>query len=204
MHVMKTTWLVLCALLWGTVPAAAAPARVQPCAPCGQWQLDPSASEPVQPAIDAALSRYKEPRRRPVRAPRGDIVAETQAEFENSLDEPVAGPGRRTRLREELARLLRAPDALELSSTGADVLIQGGGGARRFTPGEPHARVDGRGTARISAQWRGKTLSIAETYDRRTSNREVYAIEGNTLVVTRTIERQGLPDVTVRSVYVPR
>jgi hypothetical protein len=206
---MKFAVLFPCALgLWALLLASAhaAGATPAPCRPCGEWQLDPAASDAVAPAIDAAMARYKAPRRRRIRAPRDDIDAQTQAEFEASLDEPVpGGPGSRNRLRENLQNLLDPPASLRVRQEGGDVVIEAPGETRRVTPGEPHSRVDSLGTARIVSEWRRGGLTVTESYRRRTSNREIYALDAQgRLVVTRTISRPGLPSITLRSSYAAR
>lgn len=185
-------------------------ARAQPpttCKPCGSWELDVAASQPAEAAIETAMLKYKEPKMPRRRAPRGDLIAEAEAEFENSLD-IRPGPARRANLREELLRLLQSPTTLNLRQDGDDIVIEAQDGpTRRVTPGEPHDRVDARGTAHIVSTWRKPAaLTVAETYSRKTSNREIYALDARTgnLLVTRTVERVGLPDVVVHSSYRPR
>jgi hypothetical protein len=173
------------------------------CKPCGSWQLDASASDDVEKLLDAAMAKYKPPRPRRMRELRGDVNAETQVEFENSLiDRP--GPADRQHLREDLARLLRSPASLQLRQEGDDVVIEGQGtGVRRITPGEPHARVDALGTAQIASRLSGPTLTITESYVRKTRNREIYAFDAakGVLRVTRTAVRPGLPEVVVHTTY---
>jgi len=173
------------------------------CRPCGQWQLDASASEAAGPAIDAAMARYKPPRPRRFRSNSGDVALDTEAEFQASLEERH-GPAERRRLRADLESLLSSPARLSLRLEGKDVLIEAEGGSRRrVTPGEPHARVDELGTAEISSSLRGTTLTVREEYRRKTENREVYALDAGKglLQVTRTVRRPGLPAVVVRSTY---
>ena len=199
----KSAVLLLCAMLLAPC-VEAAPKAPAPCKPCGEWTLDAAATESAAPIIDAALSRYKPPRRRRISAPRDDIAAQTAAEFEASLDEPVpGGPGSRNRLRENLARLLEPPGSLRLRQDGDDIVIEARNGAtRRVTPGEPHARVDELGTAEIVSQWRGGGLTVTESYRRKVFNRETYVVDAQgRLLVTRTISRTGLPPVVVHSTY---
>jgi hypothetical protein len=74
--------------------------------------------------------------------------------------------------------------------------------AQSLTPGEPHARVDRYGTARISVRWRGQQLEVSERYDRRNHQEKTYALHGaDSLQVLQVIARPGLPRITVRSVY---
>ena len=173
------------------------------CKPCGTWQMDGAASEAVAPAVDAALAKYKPPKMKRYRAIRGDIASETEAEFQASLDERP-GPADRGKLREDLLRQLDTPAQFTLRLEGDEVVIEPQGGyRRRVTPGEPHARVDELGTARIVSAWRGGSLTITETYRRKTQNREVYALDpaGARLQVTRSVTRPGLPTVVVHSTY---
>jgi hypothetical protein len=139
-----------------------------------------------------------------MRAPRGDIDAEAAAEFEYQLDR-MAGPEDSPQLRAEVTRLLVAPATLRLREERSDIVIEAAGGpTRRLSPGEPHARVDSLGTARITSRWRSGALTIEEDYRRRTVNRESYAVDGSgKLKVTRSVTRPGLPTVTVHSVYQP-
>lgn len=170
------------------------------CPPCGEWALDATSSDDAQAVVDAAMSGYKPPRMRRPRFTPGDIESESAAELESSLFVP---PGaRRQELRDELLRLTRVPPALKLRQEGADIVIdQGPSDRRRFTPGEPHSRVDSRGTARIVAKLDRGALSVSESYDGKTGNRESYRADGATLVVTRVIERRGLPKLTLHSRY---
>ena len=183
--------------------AALARTQVPPCQPCGAWQLDPASSDSAEPALDAALAKYKPPRPRRIRGMYGDVRSETEAEFENSLIERP-GPVDRQQLRDNLLKLLSAPAELRLRQDGEDIVIESASGiTRRVTPGEPHARVDLLGTAQIVSQLRGDTLSITETYGRKLKNREVYVLDAGKgrLRVTRTVTRPGLKDVTVKSTY---
>jgi hypothetical protein len=186
------------------VPLAALARSAPPaCQPCGTWHIDEAASEPVAPAVDAALAKYKPPRVKRFRGHYGDIASETEAEFNNSLEERF-GPRDREKLRDELMRALATPAQFTLRQDATDVLIEPADGyRRRVTPGEPHARVDSVGTAEIAATLRGPTLTISEKYQRKTENREVYALDAGKglLRVTRSIRRPGLPTVVVHSTY---
>ena len=186
------------------LPAAKAKGPL-PCPPCGEWMLDAAGSDDAEAAIETALQGYKPPRMRRPRFTPGDIESESAAELESSLFLP---PGaRRQELRDELGRLGRIPLAVTLRQENGDIVIdQGPNDRRRFTPGEPHSRVDSRGTARIVAKMDGGALSVSEQYDGKTENRESYRAEAGMLTVTRVIERRGLPKVTVHSRYtaVPR
>jgi len=193
--------LLVLLLILAVAPAGAADGGA--CPPCGEWQLDVAASDSADAAIDAAMARYKPPRPKRYRPHYGDIASETEAEFQASLDERQ-GPRERERLRKELAALVASPERFTLTQDGGDVVIEPAGGyRRRVSPGQPHARVDELGTARIEARWRGNTLTISEEYRRRTENREVYALDARKglLKVTRSVRRPGLPAVVVHSTY---
>ncbi len=184
----------------------AALARTAPpaCKPCGSWQIDGATSEAVEPALDAALAKYKPPKPKRFRGHYGDVASETEAEFNNSLEERF-GPRDRTKLREDLLRQLAAPAQFSLRQDGDDIVIEPAGGyRRRVTPGEPHARVDELGTAEIVTTWRGAQLTITEKYrERKTENREVYSLDAakGLLLVTRSVTRPGLPTVVVHTTY---
>lgn len=182
--------------------ATAAPTPSVTCPPCGAWTLDWGGN--ADAAVDAALSRYEPPHPKRGFVPYGDIAAETEHEFQSSLDRPP--PGHRDELRNNLLALTRAPDSLVLKLEGTAVVIEASpGGTRRVHPGEPHSRVDSLGTARINSRWRKGGLVVTESYDRRTSNSVTYAVDAarGRLTVTRVIQRRGLPDLTVRAEYVP-
>lgn len=201
MHVRS--WLG--SLILSLAFAATAGAATTPsCKPCGAWQLDAAASDDVDRALDRSFAEYKPPRLKRMRAPRGDIEAETAAEFEYQLDR-MPGPEDRPQLRAEVARLVASPKTLRLSEERSDIVIEAvGGPTRRVSPGEPHARVDSLGTARIKSRWRSGALTIEEDYRRGTVNRETYTVDNaGRLKVTRSVSRPGLPTVTVHSVYQP-
>ncbi|MET0291438.1 MAG: hypothetical protein ABW136_03670 [Steroidobacteraceae bacterium] len=194
--------LVLALTLAGAAFAATKPI---PCKPCGAWQLDPAASDNIDRALDKSFAEYKPPRPKHLRAPRGDIEAEATAEFEFQLDR-MPGPEDRPQLRAELVKLLTSPNTLRLREDRDDIVIEAAGGpTRRVSPGEPHARVDSLGTAKIDSRWRSGALTIKEDYRRKTVNQESYAIDPGSgrLKVTRSVTRPGLPTVTVHSVYQP-
>lgn len=204
MHVRRSSWLGSLILSLAFAAAASAATSPPPCKPCGNWQLDAAASDDVERALDRSFAEYKPPRMKRMRAPRGDIEAEAAAEFEYQLDR-MPGPEDRPQLRAEVTRLVAHPQTLRLSEDRSDIVIEAAGGpTRRVSPGEPHARVDSIGTARITSRWRSGALTIEEDYRRKTVNRETYAVDGTgRLKVTRSITRPGLPTVTVHSVYQP-
>jgi hypothetical protein len=200
MNLLKSAIVALLLLPLAALARTPPPA---PCKPCGAWQLDVASSDVVEPAVDAALAKYKPRRPRRVRGSYGDVRSETEAEFENSL---IERPGAdRGRLRENLLTVLHSPAELRLRQDGEDIVIETPGGpTQRVTPGEPHARVDLLGTAEIVSRLRGSTLTITEKYDvRKVSNREVYAVDAGTghLLVTRSVTRPGLKEIVVKSTY---
>jgi hypothetical protein len=170
---------------------------------CGEWRLDAAASDAPEQALDAAFTKFKDPRPRRLRAPVGDNLGEIGQAADEAALGPMIDRPRRKELREELTGMLRQPQQLRLAAREGDVLISGDGQApESFTPGEPHARVDRYGTARISVRWRGQQLVISESYDRRNQQEKTYALHGaDSLQVLQVITRPGLPRITVRSVY---
>lgn len=194
--------LALMAALAAPVAFAAAPTG---CASlCGEWRLDASASDTPDRTLDAAFAKFKDPRPRRMREPVGDNLGEMgQAADEFALG-PLIDRPRRKELREELQGMLRQPQQLRISARDNDVLISADGQtALSLTPGEPHARVDRYGTAKISVRWQGSKLVISEKYDRRNQQEKTYAVTGpdGALQLLQVIARPGLPRVTMRSVY---
>jgi hypothetical protein len=171
---------------------------------CGEWRLDTAASDSPDRALDAAFANFKDPRPRRMRAPVGDNLGEMgQAADEVTLG-PLIDRPRRKELRDELQSMLHQPRQLRIASRDSDVLISADGQlAESLTPGEPHARVDRYGTAKISVHWQGSRLAIKESYDRRNQQEKTFALSGSdgALQLLQVITRPGLPRVTVRSVY---
>lgn len=107
-------------------------------------------------------------------------------------------------LRTELLAVLTALPALTLAEQDNEILIRTAGRPdRRLTANRSHARVDATGTAEIRASWRSDdSLQVTETYDRRRSQSETYALQRDgTLVITREVERPGIKRLKVRLVY---
>jgi hypothetical protein len=203
---MKLVKSGIVALLLLPLAALARTSGPPPCKPCGAWQLDAATSDSAGPALDAALARYKPPRQPRMRGNWGDVRSETEAEFQNSLNERP-GPADRKRMHDDLLRLLNSPQELHLRQDGQDIVIEAvGGPTRRVTPGEPHSRVDMQGTAEIVSKLNGATLSITENYGGKTRNRETYVLDASKgrLLVTRSVSRRGLKDVVVHSTYLMR
>ena len=171
---------------------------------CGEWRLDAAASDSPDRVLDAAFAKFKDPRPRRMRAPVGDNLGEMgQAADEVTLG-PLIDRPRRKELRDELQSMLRQARQLRISSRDSDVLISADGQtAESLTPGEPHARVDRYGTAKISVRWQGARLAIKERYDRRNQQEKTYVVNDSdgALQLLQVITRPGLPRVTVRSVY---
>lgn len=197
--------LPFAALLLAFAPVLAPASPAMTCeALCGTaWQLDPAASDDPAAAIQTAVLAYKEEKPRRPRGFTSDLDSLARAEDEASLGPMFLRP-RRDELRLELVRRLTIPEQVRISVVGEDVLVdEARGSPRRFTPGEPHARVDSQGTATIRAVWNRKTLVIREDYGRSVSNRETYALDshGLQLIVTRVLERPKMPNITLHSVY---
>lgn len=146
---------------------------------CGNWSLDAGQGDNASRLIDAALQDYDEPR--------------------PGRDQPT-----RAQLRQELLALLAPPASLTLAEQGDDILIRvTGQPERRIVVGETRNRTDAAGTAEVRASWRSDdSLAITETYDRRRSQSENFALQRDgTLVITREVERPGVKRLRVRSVY---
>ena len=127
------------------------------------------------------------------------------AELDESLG-PLRTRPQRDELRQQLTRQLVIPGTLRIAVDGEEIVLdEGRSSPRRFYPGEPYARVDAMGTAKITAAWARANFQVIEKYDSHRSNRETYAVDqrsGN-LVVTRVVERPGMKDIVLRSVYLP-
>ena len=205
---LRTSWfqglstVLLVILPW----APSLGATSTPCGKlCAHWQLDAPASTDPTDAINAAMAAYKEEKIRRRRTSTSDLATLANAELDESLG-PLRRRPEREELHEQLARQLVIPKELRFAVEGEDVVLdEGRSSPRRFHPGEPYARVDSVGTARISIQWQQGTFVVYEDYKRNRSNRETYAIEprGERLIVTRSIERPALPNLVVRSIYRP-
>ncbi|MEO7775697.1 MAG: hypothetical protein ABIT36_11985 [Steroidobacteraceae bacterium] len=159
----------------------------------GNWKLEPSASDDPQAKLVEAIATRKKPRR-PRREPAIDEVF--------IPDEPV-DPRRETEIwQNELA----TPPQLSINASGSDIRI----GAnerdlRSFSPGQPYARVDTRGTAKISSSWKSGSFEVRERYqryDRGGSRTETYALDKTgRLVFTRVVQMPMFGSITIRSVY---
>jgi hypothetical protein len=195
-----------CLMVLIAATAAPAGAAALNCgALCGQWRLDAAASDPLEAHVDAALQKYREPRDR--RLPRGNpenLQIAAEVELRQSLG-PIDDRPNRSGLREELLTALRPPETLQISVAGSDVSINGDArGARRYSPGVPHARVDAIGTAKIKATLAPGKFTLNERYDRKQEYTETYTVQRDgSLVVERQIERPGLKSLRLRAVYKP-
>jgi hypothetical protein len=199
---MRITMLGLLSLSAGTALAAA----TSDCGTlCGRRQLDAAASDPVEARLDAALDEYREARqRRPDENPHS-LNAAAEAELRDSLG-PISDRPDRDQLRNQLLAVLTPPETLQITLAGQEILIGADDRTpRRYSPGEPHARVDAFGTATIKTAFTPGKLTISERYDRKREYLETYAVlrTDGTLVVTRSITRPGLKPLLLRSVYRP-
>jgi hypothetical protein len=194
---------LLVALLVTAIPAwSATPVG---CATlCGNWQLETTLSDAVEPMVDAALSTYKAPRAKRIpNADSDDMAGRINEEMERSLGPIHARPGR-AELRSELLLRLTVPQKLNLEGRGEGLAIQGDGAlARRISPGTPHSRVDANGTAKIRSSWKSGALVVSEDYGRKNSYSETYTLQRKdaTLLVTREVRRPGMKPLRIRSVY---
>lgn len=186
------------ALLMMLALAPALPAATLPCdSVCGQWQLEAGTAPSAEAAVDTALARYSGPRlpgRQ--RAPR-TLEGAAREDMERAIG-PIDDRLPHEALRAELLRLLQVPAQLQIRQRGADLLIESpGSGARRFSPGVSHARIDADGTATIRCVLKPRRLTITETYARNRRNGEDYSVdrEGNRLTVIRELRRPGLAPV---------
>jgi len=189
-------------LTWGLTAAAAAPPDCG--ALCGRWQLDPAASDALEPALDAAFAKFKEPR--PRRMKEGNPA--NIDSMNKAADEAELGPfyerPKGFDLRKEITRTLTPPEKLELSATGSDILVAiNGYKPLTLTPGEPHSRTDVYGTAEITVGWRKEQLTVTERYDRQRQYTRHLAVrrDDGALVLTQQITRQGVPALTLHSIY---
>ena len=133
------------------------------------------------------------------------LNAAAEAELQDSLG-PITRPPGPGPLRNQLLALLTPPETLQITLAGQEILIGADDRtARRYSPGEPHARVDAFGTATIKTALTPGKLTITERYDRKREYLETYAVlrTDGTLVVTRTITRPGIKPLLLRSVYRP-
>jgi hypothetical protein len=189
-------------LTWGLTAAAAAPPDCG--ALCGRWQLDPAASEALEPALDAAFAKFKEPRpRRMKEGSPGNIDSMNKAADEAELG-PFYERPKGFDLRKEITHTLTPPEKLELSATGGDILVAiNGYKPLTLTPGEPHSRTDVYGTAEITVDWRKEQLTVTERYDRQRQYTRHLAVrrDDGALVLTQQITRQGVPALTLHSIY---
>jgi hypothetical protein len=195
--------LLLAVLLtWGLSAAAAAPPDCG--ALCGRWQLDPAASDPLEPALDAAFAKFKEPKpRRMKEGSPGNIDSMNKAADEAELG-PFYERPKGFDLRKEITRTLTPPEKLELSATGGDILVAiNGYKPLTLTPGEPHSRTDVYGTAEITVDWRKEQLTVTERYDRKRQYTRHLAVrrDDGALILTQQITRQGVPALTLHSIY---
>jgi hypothetical protein len=187
-----------------------AKARAQGAAPevcatlCGSWQLDVAASDALGLILDRALVDYKRPRLKQPRIPaESNVEAMTRAADEAALGPIQDRPEKRV-LRAELMQALAPASRMTIIADGTDILITAlGSSAQKISPGEPHARVDEFGTARIRAGWQKQQLIVTEAYDRRHQLQRSYGWQRKTdsLLFSQRVTRPGMPATTLRSVY---
>ncbi len=194
---------LLAALLLISLPAW--PASAPPgCAwLCGKWVMDPALSDPVTAVLDSALANYKEPRPQRGRMPPADDALRTvQIEAEESIG-PIFDRPYKDELRAELLALMRPQEALSIGEKDSEVILQGTGPLqRRLTAGRAHSRVDSLGTAKIRVSWKADALVISETYDRKRSQVETFALrKDGMLLVTHVVQRPGTKAIKVRTFY---
>jgi hypothetical protein len=195
--------LLLAVLLtWSLVAAAATPPECGQL--CGSWKLDPAASDALEPALDAAFAKFKEPKPRHMKEGSiGNIESMNKAADEAELG-PFYERPKGFDLRRELTRTLTPPEKLELSTKGSDILVAiNGYKPLSLTPGEPHSRTDVYGTAEISVEWRKEQLTVNERYDRKRQYTRHLAVrrDDGALVLTQEIRRQGVPALVMHSIY---
>jgi hypothetical protein len=173
---------------------------------CGRGGgLYPAARDPVEARLDAALAAYRESRHREDNSKPYSLKGAEEQELLESLG-PINDRPDRDELRTQLLAVLVPPETLQITLAGQEILIGADDRtARRYSPGEPHARVDAFGTAKIKTELSQGKLTISERYDRRREYVEAYGVQRaeGTLIVTRTISRPGLKPVVLRSVYRP-
>jgi hypothetical protein len=189
-------------LTWGLTASGAAPPDCG--ALCGRWQLDPAASDALEPALDAAFAKFKEPKpRRMKEGSPGDLASMNKAADEAELG-PFYERPKGFDLRKEITRTVTPPEKLELSTRGNDILVAiNGYKPLSLTPGEPHSRTDVYGTAEITVDWRKEQLTVTERYDRKRQYTRHLAVrhDDGALVLTQQITRQGVPALTLHSIY---
>jgi hypothetical protein len=171
---------------------------------CGSWVLDASLTEPVEPAVEAAMERYRVPRQNGPRiSGTGDKVAPPRdvapADAPPGGAEFRRGPG----LREQLVAALTPPESLAFAASGKQILLRAGTNPeRRIFPGEPRSRVDSRGTSRIRADWKKGVLGLSEDFGGSYRNAESYAVQPDgTLQLALVLDRPGVKQVRLRAVY---
>lgn len=173
---------------------------------CATWALDEGFVDDTTARIDAALASYREPRRAP-RIRFDPLHDEPGDEPGSESPRADAGPQRRqdprNALRQEVEGLLRAPARLSISVEGQDVVLSAPPqSARRFSPGEPHARVDAAGIARIRTELGNGRLVITQRYDRHHLFRQAFTVQRDGhLEVTREVRRPGLKTLQSRAAY---
>ncbi len=194
---------LLTALLLVSLPAWSASTPSGCARLCGKWVLDPGTSDSVTAVLDSALANYKEPKpRRGRMPPANDPLRTVQIEAEESIG-PIVDRPYKDELRAELLALLKPQASLSIGEKDDEVILQGTGPLqRRVTAGRAHSRVDSLGTATIHVSWKADALVISESYDRKRSQVETYALrKDGMLLVTQQVQRPGTRPVKVRTFY---
>lgn len=171
---------------------------------CAQWVLEEGSTGNLDALLDAALAKYKEPTPRRGHRPPPTLEGMEQADMDRALGPITDRPGRKE-LREDLQRLLKFPAQLAISTDGRDVLIaEPPDVPRRYSPGEPHARVDIWGTAEISCVLRDGRITVSERYERSRQFTRTYSVQRDGhLLITYEIRRPGLERLRVTASYQP-
>jgi hypothetical protein len=218
----KASMLVAIGLGLVSANMLAAPAEPRGCAQlCGNWVLEATGGESAEQVVDAAIAQYRLPRQNGPRFSRsGEMPASGRepagdaARGDTGPDPapPAAGGGfegprpmhpSRETMRDELVAALKPPASLAFSDKGNEILLRPAAGPeRRIFPGEPHSRVDSRGTARIRSDWKKGALAFSEDFGGGRRNAETYSLQPDgTLQLALVVERSGMKELRLRAVY---
>lgn len=212
------TAMTMLALVFMAANAGTAADAPKGCAQlCGNWMLDAAGGESPEQLVDAAMERYRVPRQNGPRFARsGEVPASGSqtpdagppdagdaTDARDDADNRPAMHSPRETMRDELVAALRPPAGLTFSDKGKEILLRAAGGPeRRMFPGEPHSRVDSRGTARIRSDWKKGALTTIEDFGRGRTNTETYAPQPDgTLQLSLVLERPGIKPLRLRAVY---
>jgi hypothetical protein len=173
---------------------------------CGDWTLDVTQGDAIEPLVDAALLKVKEPGPRKVgRAPRdaGLAQAAPQEVGVAASAEPAALSPARAALRKQLLDDLEPEASLGFEAEARVILLgTSGGELRRLYPGEPHTRVTSRGCITIATDWKKNALVVREEQARTLRISDTFALlPDGALQLTRVVERSGIKPLTLRALY---